>query len=135
MAQTSTKVAFLRYALVGVVSNASGYLVYLLLTWLGAGPKSTMTLLYGVGAALGYWGNRQWAFSHRGKMWKSLGKYVLTHLAGYAINFAILFTLVDQRGYSHQWVQGIAVVVVAAFLFVVFKFFVFPPEAGKREPV
>ena len=35
-----------RYALVGIVSNLAGYLVYLLVTYLGVTPKITMTLLY-----------------------------------------------------------------------------------------
>lgn len=37
---------FLRYALVGLLINVGGYLFYLLITWLGAGPKITLHYLH-----------------------------------------------------------------------------------------
>ena len=128
----SASVQFLRYALVGVLSNASGYLIYLLVTWLGVGPKLTMTLLYGVGATVGYFGNRHWTFSYRGDVWTSVAKYMAVHLCGYAINFFMLFYFVDKLGYPHQWVQAVAVVVVAAFLFTMFRGFVFRQHPGEH---
>lgn len=133
MTKHSTHTQFLRYALVGVLSNASGYLIFLLVTWLGVGPKLTMTLLYGVGATLGYFGNRHWTFSYRGHLWTSVAKYMVVHLCGYSINFFMLFYFVDRLGYPYQWVQAVAVVVVAIFLFVMFRGFVFrqhPEQPG-----
>ena len=64
-----TRVSFkqlTRFTFVGILSNLAGYLVYLLVTHLGATPKITMTLLYGVGATIGYIGNRYFTFSHKG---------------------------------------------------------------------
>ena len=110
-----------RYTLVGIVSNLFGYLVYLLITYLGATPKITMTLLYGVGATIGYLGNRNFAFSHKGSMLSSSIQYFIAHLFGYFINLAILIVYVDQLGYAHQWVQAIAIFGVAGFLFLAFK--------------
>ena len=115
-----------RYGLVGVTSNLSGYLIYLLITYWGGGPKVTMTLLYIVGASIGFYGNRQWTFAHKGTILKSGIRYFVTHLLGYLINLLILLTFVDRLGYPHQWVQAVAIIVVAGFLFLVFKYFVFP---------
>ncbi|MGA9666224.1 MAG: GtrA family protein [Gallionella sp.] len=115
-----------RYGLVGIASNLSGYLVYLLITYWGGGPKVTMTLLYIVGASVGFYGNRQWTFAHKGAVLKSSSRYFVAHFFGYLINLFILLTFVDELGYPHQWVQAAAVLVVAGFLFVVFKYFVFP---------
>ena len=42
--QRSFKQLF-RYAFVGIVSNLTGYLVYLLIIYLGATPKIIMTLM------------------------------------------------------------------------------------------
>lgn len=114
-----------RYAFVGIVSNLAGYLVYFLATNLGATPKITMTLLYGVGAAIGYIGNRNFAFSHKGSLLGSGIRYFFAHFFGYFINLAILIVFVDHLGYPHQWVQGAAIFLVAGFLFIAFKFFVF----------
>jgi putative flippase GtrA len=115
-----------RYAFVGIVSNLIGYLVYLLFTYLGVAPKLTMTLLYGVGAAIGYVGNRSLTFAHKGSLLGSGIRYFVALCFGYFINLALLIVFVDKLGYAHQMVQAIAIFVVAGFLFTVFKFFVFP---------
>jgi putative flippase GtrA len=115
-----------RYALVGLISNASGYAIYLLVTWLGVSPKTAMSCLYFIGASLGFLGNRQWAFSHRGRVLTSLLRYGLAHLLGYGLNFLILMLFVDQFGYPHQLVQAAAIFPVAGVLFLTFRFFVFP---------
>lgn len=114
-----------RYAFVGIVSNLAGYLIYLLVTYLGATPKLTMTLLYGIGATIGYIGNRNLTFAHKGSLLASGVRYFMAHCFGYCINLAILIIFVDKLGYVHQWVQAIAIFVVAGFLFIAFKFFVF----------
>ena len=115
-----------RYGLVGIISNSLGYLLFLLITYWGVEPKIAMTLLYAVGATIGFFGNRQWAFAHSGTLLESSVRYVIAHMFGYLINFLILLMFVDRLGYSHQWVQAGAIFVVAGFLFVTFKYFVFP---------
>jgi putative flippase GtrA len=115
----------IRYGLVGVASNLTIYFVYLLITYLGVEPKIAMTLVYIIGASMGFIGNRKWTFAHRGDSTSAALRYVLAHLFGYLLNFLILVTFVDRLGYSHQWVQAAAIIVVAGFLFVIFKFFVF----------
>lgn len=117
---------FIRYGLVGIASNLSGYLVFLVITYLGVEPKIAMTLLYIVGATIGFFGHRQWSFAYKGTLLKSVAKYFIAHLLGYMINLTLLFIFVDKLGYSHQWVQATAIFLVAGFLFIVFKYFVFP---------
>jgi putative flippase GtrA len=118
-----------RYGLVGIASNLTGYLIFLLITTMGIGPKTAMTMLYAVGATIGFIGNRTWTFAHHGTFLRSGVRYVIAHCCGYLINLAVLLTFVDVLGYSHRWVQAIAIFVVAGFLFVTFKYFVFPPAS------
>lgn len=115
-----------RYACVGLLSNVAGYLVYLLLTYLDGTPKVTMTLLYGVGATVGFFGNRKITFEHQGGVIGAGVRYVVAHFIGYLLNLGILIVFVDKLGYAHQWVQAIAIFFVAALLFLAFKVFVFP---------
>lgn len=120
-----------RYGLVGIVTNLALYCFYLLITYLGIEPKKTMTMLYIVGAFIGFVGHRQWTFAHNGALLGSGARYFIAHLFGYLINFLILLTFVDRLGYPHQWVQVAAIIVVAGFLFVTFRYFVFPKaESG-----
>jgi putative flippase GtrA len=113
------------YALVGIVSNCAGYLVYLGVTHLGVSPKMTMTFLYSIGATISFLGNRRLTFSHKGSLLGSGVRYFLAQLVGYFINLAILLVFVDKFGFPHQVIQGIAILIVAVFLFLTFKFFVF----------
>jgi putative flippase GtrA len=115
----------LRYGLIGLLSNASGYVLYLLLTHLGLTPTRAMTSLYLFAATLGFIGNRQWTFADQGNVQSSAARYTLAHLIGYAINLAMLRILVDHYGYPHQAVQAVAVFVVALYLFIVFRTVVF----------
>ena len=130
---TSNSTQFFRYAVVGILSNLLGYAVYLIISWLGVAPKVAMTGMYFLGALMGYFGNKSWSFSYSGNILGSFGRYWLAHLGGYALNFSILYLFVDNLGYMHQIVQGIAIFIVAAYLFVMFKFFVFPVAARFQE--
>jgi putative flippase GtrA len=118
--------SFGRYVVVGLASNASGYCAYLLITWIGGGPKASMTFLYAVGTLLGFLGNGKWTFAHRGRAWPSLTRYILAYLVGYGLDWCMLYLFVDRLGYPHQLVQAAAVLIVAAYLFPTLKFFVFP---------
>jgi putative flippase GtrA len=122
----SKSAQFLRYAFVGIASNAIGYFVYLFFTGFGTGPKVTMTGLYCIGAGLGFIGHRQITFRHKGSIPRSIVIYLFAHLIGYGINFSMLYFLSDKLLYPHQWVQAFAVVVVAIYLFLSFKYLVFP---------
>ena len=121
----------LRYGLVGLGTNLALYFIYLLITYFGLEPKKAMTVLYIVGALMGFFGHRKWTFTHQGTLLGSGARYFIAHLIGYLINFIILLTFVDRLGYSHQWVQAGAIIVVAGFLFVAFRYFVFP-KTGSR---
>ncbi|MCU1750415.1 GtrA family protein [Pseudomonas sp. 6D_7.1_Bac1] len=118
-------VQLLKYAFVGLLSNACGYALYLLLTELGSTPKLTMTALYMAGALVGFFGNRRLTFSYQGGILGSGIRYILAHTVGYGINFCLLAVFVDHFGYAHQWVQAVAIFVVAGYLFVTLKLFVF----------
>ncbi len=120
----------IRYGLVGLASNLTIYIIYLLITYLGVEPKKAMTVLYVIGAFIGFVSHRRWTFTHRGTLIGSGARFFMAHLFGYMINFIILLTFVDRFGYSHQWVQAAAIIVVAGFLFVAFRYFVFP-KAGE----
>ncbi len=124
------------YGLIGIVSNIAGYLIYLMITYFGCPPKIAMTILYGVGATVSFLGNRKLTFKHQGHLLGSGIRFIIAHFVGYLLNLTILIAMVDNLGYAHQWVQAVAILIVAAFLFMALKFFVFPThddEAGSNE--
>ena len=114
-----------RYGLVGVVSNAIAFAAYLVITSLGVWPEVSMTIVYVVAAAVGFLGHRTLTFGHQGNVLGAGFRFVIAHVFGYSINLFILIAMVDKFGFAHQLVQAFAIFVVAGFLFLAFKFFVF----------
>jgi putative flippase GtrA len=115
----------IKYGLVGIISNSIGYLIYFILTYLWISPQVAITILYFIGALIGFFGNKNFTFSHQGSQLTAGIRYLITHFIGYLFNLFILFIGVNQFGYPHQIVQIFAILIVAVFLFLSFKYFVF----------
>jgi len=115
----------IRYSLVGAISNIVIYISYLFLTHFGVGAKTSMTVVYFFGAIVGFLGNKKWTFGYKKNFTTSVFRFTIAHIFGYCINLLMLFIFVDSLKYSHQIVQAIAVIVVACFLFLTSKYFVF----------
>lgn len=123
-----------RYAVVGLASNAVGYLLYLLLTHFGMGYKSAMSLLYAVGVVQTFYFNRSWSFGHQGRVHGALARYVIAYALGYLLNLGLLWFAVDRLHLHHQIVQAIAIVLVAASLFLMHRYWVFAEPSVRSQP-
>ena len=122
-----------RYGIVGVLSNAVGYLLYLGITAAGMEHKLAMTLLYAVGVAQTFIFNKRWSFCHGGTHWPAFVRYCMSYGLGYLVNLTALYLCVDRLGWPHEAVQGAMVFVVAALLFVLQKFWVFTSTVTSRQ--
>ena len=118
----------IRFGLVGFAQNGAGYLLYLLLTWLGMDPKLVVAVCYPIGVLLSYLGNKTFTFKHTGGNAGALFRFVLTYAGGYVVNLAGLYLLVDILGWPHQWVQLGFIFFLAGCFFLLQKFFVFPTK-------
>lgn len=121
----------IRYAIVGLGSNILLYLAYLLLTHLGLGHKTAMTLLYGLGVLQTFLFNRRWTFGHRGNIHGTFIRYAFIYLLGYLVNFCGLYIFVDVLGFQHQLIQGMLIIVVALSVFVLQRSWVFNNQDKK----
>ena len=119
------------YGMIGIGVNLAAYLAYLLITYLGGTPKLTMSMLYVVTAFVSFLGNRKLTFAYKGGFLGSGLKFSIAHFFGYLINLGLLFVFVDKFGYPHQVVQVCAIIIVAMFLFITFKLFVFRGDSVK----
>lgn len=114
-----------RFGVVGVVSNLLLYLLYLAATALGIGHKTAMTGLYCVGVLQTFAFNRVWTFRHRGHAGAPIARYWTVYGAGYLLNLALLYALVDVAGIAHQLVQAALIVLIAVLTFLLQKYWVF----------
>ncbi len=115
----------IRYGTVGVASNAVAYLLYIAITAAGLEHKLAMTLLYAIGVAQTFFFNKRWSFRHNGSHGTAFIRYCIAYAIGYFVNLAALFVFVDMLGYAHQIVQGAMILILAAMLFLLQKFWVF----------
>jgi len=122
-----------RFATVGLVSNLLLYGAYLGLTSLGMAPKLAMSALYAVGVLSTYAVNNFWSFGRQRLSARTFTRYLSTQGLGYAINFGLLWWLVDQLRLPHQMVQALAILLVAIVLFGLNRYWVFARTAGEGE--
>lgn len=113
------------YAMAGVLINTAGFITYIIITNFGGAPKPTMSFLYLSGVFVSFFTNSQLSFSYAGSMSKAFFRFLTVHALGYSINLLILFVFVDLLAYSHQYVQGMSILIIAIFLFIAFRYFVF----------
>ena len=88
-----------RYGVIGVAVNLLLFVAYLALTRLGMGHKTGMTLVYVCGVLMTFVYNRNWTFRHRGQPSAALVRYMLAYAAGFILNLALLWALVDRAGF------------------------------------
>ncbi len=119
----------LLYGVVGVANNVLGYLLYIALTYMGMEFKTAMTLLYVIGVAISFFSNRKIVFKHTGNVHKAVLRFCFAHILGYALNFSLLSFFVGRMGYPHELVQAAAIFIVAGFLFIFMRLFVFRERA------
>ena len=119
-----------RYGLVGISLNSLMYLAYLILTSLYLSPYYALLFLYPLGVLIGFLGHRRISFKKSSNCYNffELLKYIFIYILGFLLNSLLLYVFVEEIGYSHQLVQLVSIFVVAAFIFVSLKFFVFTPE-------
>ncbi len=128
------QIQFIRYALVGLVSNAIAYLIYILLTYIGLGPKLAMSLTYCIAVLQTFVFNKRWSFRFGGALAPALVRYALAYAIGYVVNLLALILLVDQAGLPHQWVQGVMILFIAVLLFLAQRYWVFPQVSSADMP-
>lgn len=132
MKQTLIQAA--RFGIVGLASNGVGFCLYLLLTWVGVGPKLAMSILFCIGTLQTFVFNKRWSFQYRGQDRMVMLRYLAAYCMGYLVNLAALIVCVDYLHLRHAPVQGVMILVVAALMFLLQKFWVFAPPSPPINP-
>ena len=108
---------FFRFVLVGLASNLILYLIYLLVTYYGVRPTYALSVIYLIGIIQTYLFNKNWTFSHQGRVYRTFFRYSIIYGVSYLINLAVLILFVDLLDFPHQLVQGLMIPLIALLLF------------------
>lgn len=122
---TSLRFQSFRFAIVGLVSNAVLYLLYIVLTQMSLQPSTAMSLVFITGTLQTFLFNKTWTFSRKGNSAGYLARYLIAYVGAYLINLLALYWFVDRWTCPHQVVQGVAILVIGGGLFIVQRYWVF----------
>ena len=117
----------IRYAVVGVILNMTGYIAYLLLTHFLLSPIIAMSVLYPMSILLAYFSHRKHTFKSNplSTRRKHFFLFLLIYLIGYVLNFSSLYFFHGKLGFPHEIVQIVTIFTVAIILYLLFKSYVF----------
>ena len=115
----------LRFGVIGGLNNLLTYGIFVALTLAGMPSIAAATITYATGMVVSYLANRSFTFQHSGSARRSLVRFVVVNLAGYALNVAILALFVEMLGWNALVVQLGAIVIVATGIYLGMRFWVF----------
>jgi putative flippase GtrA len=114
-----------RFGIVGLLSNGLLYIAYLALTSIGVGPKTSMTIAFAAGVLQTYVANRSYTFRAKKGERGAFVRYFATYGLAYILNFLVLMLFVDELGFPHAVIQGVAILGLALVIFLLQKYWVF----------
>ena len=117
----------------GLVTNASAYVAYLLLTLAGMGHKTAMSLMFIAGMMLSYNMNKRWTFAGHGTHDAAFWRFVAAYAVAYMLNLSSMWLLVDRMGIPHYWVQAVNVMAISALLFIAQKYWIFAVRPAEND--
>ena len=101
-----------RFLVAGGFNTGLTYALYLLLLWFGVSYPVALSIDYAVGIPISYLLQRYWTFIPRGQLQLSFLKYVLTYIAVFAGNAALLVVIVESGILGPALGQFLALAVV-----------------------
>lgn len=116
----------IRFSIVGLISNLSLYVIFLILVDGGFDSKIVVTLLYIAGLSVTFIFNKRWSFSHRGRVKQSVKRYLTLYGALYLTNMLVLWVSVDFLSQPHAVVQAFVVATFIPIVFFAQRYWVFP---------
>lgn len=122
--QKETGVQLLRFVLVGVLNTGFGYLVYLVLLFGGLAPAAALAAATALGALFNYVTTGRLVFAEQG--FQKLPAFLVAYVVIYLGNLVLLKAIIS-AGLSPALAQMIALPLVAATSFLIFKVIVFRP--------
>lgn len=121
-----------RYALVGLLTNGSIYLLFLAMIWAGLYPVLASGLCYGLGVALSYLLNRRWTFDSQGGHSRDLPRFILAYGAGLLVTLGAMWILI--RVMAPELAQLVTVGIAAVSIYTCLRLLRFGQPAPGSVP-
>lgn len=119
-------VEFFKFGLVGVLQNGTNLAAFAMTLELGAPYIICATVAASVALAVSFLLNRIWTFEAvHGRASVQFARYALVHLVSIAVGLGLLVVAVETVNVGPLVGQGIAIIAVAPFSYLLHRFFSF----------
>jgi putative flippase GtrA len=81
-------VRFIRYGIVGLLTNGAVYVAFLLMVEAGLNPVASSAVCYCLALALSYPLNRTWTFKSNARHRRDVPRFLLAYVAGFVFSVA-----------------------------------------------
>lgn len=106
---------FSRYGIVGLGTNLSLYLVFLLLLRLTVQPVAAAGICYVLGVAMSYLLNRRWTFASTDSPWRDIAKFLCAYGLGLVSTILTLNLLLRMLSPASAQLLNIAITAIVIY--------------------
>ena len=124
--------AAFRYASTGCISNSIAYGLFCGGVYAGVGSKLMATIVFVLVMSVGFAINRNWSFRSTGPQIREFTKYMVAYSLAYLGNIGLLSLLCDKFEMTPYLAQLVCIFVVAVFLFLCLRIWVFKSSIVTR---
>ena len=96
------------------------------------GHKVAMSICFALGVVQTFFFNKNWSFSYRANGIGTFLRYVAAYGSAYMINLVALIVLVDTLNFPHRLVQGLTILLLAGYLFLLQRMWVFSDKGRAK---
>lgn len=115
----------IRFGLVGIKNNVVYYLLFVVVSLAGAGPKLAVTIIYIFGIIYTFWFNKGFVFRDLHPSGSQFARYIFVYFVGWALNLVLLDITIAQAGVNRYLAQALLIFPLAGLTFLALKLYVF----------
>lgn len=115
----------LKFIISGVLTNAIGFLLYIIIVGFGTDPKISMGVLYWTSVIFTFFVNRVFVFNSQNNPLLSFFKYLTVYLIGYFFSWSFMSFLLDVLVLNHVYSIILANCLMAVYFYFMQKHLVF----------
>lgn len=114
-----------RFIITGIINTLFGYAVYACAILIGFDYTMALVLSYVIGVTFSFYTFRRFVFHHQGSKRQSFGKFIITYIVLFILNWLALRFLVTDMQWNRLSAQALIVPCCAALSFIINRLVVF----------
>jgi|TARA_B110000483_G_scaffold123393_1_gene148557 putative flippase GtrA len=116
----------IKYGSVGFVTNALGYMVYIVIAnIIGVSPPVAAIISGFLVISLSFYLNKRFSFGNNSKSISMAVNYYILYVSAILFHSFIIFIFSNVLGFAHEIIAGISIILISCSLFLIQKFLLF----------